>query len=183
MYIVTGYDIAHSFCNHSTFFRLLICFSKTVVPDDDEDHQPFHAQTPPTPPVPHQTSPGPSPPPSPRPMRQRAMEQLRPVSIPNIVCGTAGHDPIQKIAAFDKHNMPDGHPADEAFSHESALGMERPQLRTGRTAGAGRWLLIAFGNWNTGIENLIAFDDEGPCRGIDLKIWELTKVRNLFCVY
>jgi hypothetical protein len=116
MYKITGYDIAHSNCNHSTFFRLLICFFKTVVPDDDEDHQPFHEQTPPTPPVPHEISPGPSPPPSPRPVRQRAMTQLRPVSIPNIVFDMAGHDPIQKIAAFNRHYMPDGQPADEASS-------------------------------------------------------------------
>ena len=96
-----------------------------VVPDDDEeDHgqrnsdveerEPHRAQTPPTPPVQH--GPSGSPLPSPRPMRQRAMAQLRPVSIPNIVCDTAGPDPLRKIADFDRHYMPDGQPADESSS-------------------------------------------------------------------
>ena len=67
-----------------------------VVPDDNEDDdlgrnseeedlQPPRSQTPPTPPVHAQPSPSP-----PRPIRQRAMAQLRPVSIPNIVSDTAG---------------------------------------------------------------------------------------------
>jgi hypothetical protein len=61
----------------------------TVVPDDDgqrgldEEDRPCRSQTPPTPPV--QAGPSQSPPPSPRPMRQRAMAQFRPVSIPEIV--------------------------------------------------------------------------------------------------
>ncbi len=60
----------------------------TVVPDDDgqrgpdEEDRPCRSQTP-TPPA--QAGPSQSPPPSPRPMRQRAMAQLRPVSIPVIV--------------------------------------------------------------------------------------------------
>lgn len=97
-----------------------------VVPDDDdeedrgqrhsdvEEREPHRAQTPPTPPVQHE--PSGSPLPSPRPMRQRAMAQLRPVSIPNIVCDTAGPDPLRKIADFDRHYMPDGQPADESSS-------------------------------------------------------------------
>ena len=63
---------------------------------DDEKREPHRAQTPPTPPVQHE--PSGSPLPSPRPMRQRAMAQLRPVSIPNIVCDIAGPDPLRKIA-------------------------------------------------------------------------------------
>jgi hypothetical protein len=84
----------------------------TIVPDDDgqrsadEDHRPSRSQTPPTPPV--QAEPSQSPPPSPRPMRQRAMAQLRPVSIPEIVRDMAGSDPLQKIADFDRHYMPEG---------------------------------------------------------------------------
>jgi hypothetical protein len=31
--------------------------------------------------------------------------------------------------------------------------------------------------WNNGIETMIAGDDEGPCMGIQLNIWERTKVR------
>ncbi len=34
--------------------------------------------------------------------------------------------------------------------------------------------------WNTGIEYEIAGDDEGPCMGIELNIWERYKVRKLF---
>jgi hypothetical protein len=30
--------------------------------------------------------------------------------------------------------------------------------------------------WNSGIESMIAGDDEGPCMGIELNIWERTKV-------
>ena len=91
-----------------------------VVPDDDlgriseeEEQQPPRSQTPPTPPDsdPHQPSPSP-----PRPIRQRAMAQLRPVSIPNVVCDIAGPDPLRKIADFDRHYMPDGQPADETSS-------------------------------------------------------------------
>jgi hypothetical protein len=77
-----------------------------VVPDDDDDRgqsnsdeeerQPYRAQTPPTLPIQHE--PSRSPLPSPRPMRQRAIAQLRPVSIPNIVCDIAGPDPLRKIA-------------------------------------------------------------------------------------
>ncbi len=37
-------------------------------------------------------------------MRQRAMAQLRPVSIPEIVRDMA----VRKIADFDRHYMPDG---------------------------------------------------------------------------
>ena len=90
-----------------------------VVPDDDDDdddrgqrhsdveeREPHRARTPPTPPVQHEPSGS----------RQRAMAQLRPVSIPNIVCDTAGPDPLRKIADFDRHYMPDGQPADESSS-------------------------------------------------------------------
>jgi hypothetical protein len=30
--------------------------------------------------------------------------------------------------------------------------------------------------WRSGIESMIAGDDEGPCKGIELNIWERTKV-------
>ena len=63
---------------------------------DDEEREPHRAQTPPTPPVQHK--PSGSPLRSPRPMRQRAMAQLRPVSIPNIVCDIAGPGSQRKIA-------------------------------------------------------------------------------------
>jgi hypothetical protein len=82
-----------------------------VVPDDDlgriseeEEPQPPCSQTPPMPPDHHQPSPSP-----PRPIRQRAMAQLRPVSIPNIVSDMAGPDPF-------RYYMPDGHPAAETSS-------------------------------------------------------------------
>ena len=37
--------------------------------------------------------------------------------------------------------------------------------------------------WNTGIESDIAGNDEGPCMGIELNIWERMKVSKLFDVY
>ncbi len=67
---------------------------------DDEEREPYRGQTPPTPPVQHE--PSGSPLPSPRPMCQRAIAQLRPISIPNIVCDIAGPDPLRKIADFDR---------------------------------------------------------------------------------
>ena len=88
-----------------------------MVPDDDhgliseeEEQQNPRSQIPPTPD--HQ-QPSPSPP---RPIRQRAMAQLRPVSIPNIVSEMAGPDPLRRMADFDRHYMPDGQPAAETSS-------------------------------------------------------------------
>ncbi len=37
--------------------------------------------------------------------------------------------------------------------------------------------------WNAEIETIFAGDDEGPCMGIKLNIWERMKVSNLFDVY
>ncbi len=37
--------------------------------------------------------------------------------------------------------------------------------------------------WKTGIESDIAGDDEGPCMGIELNIWERMKVCKLLYVY
>ena len=37
--------------------------------------------------------------------------------------------------------------------------------------------------WNNGIESKIAGDDEGPCMGIELNIWERMKVSKLFYVF
>ena len=124
------------------------CHLATVVPDDDgqrghenedrpypdDDGQrghenedlPFRSQTPPTPPV-HAGSSA-SPPPSARPMRQRAMAQLRPVSIPEIVRDMAGSDPVRRIEEFDKHYMPDGQPAPEASSRGTCDG-HRAELK------------------------------------------------------
>jgi hypothetical protein len=89
-----------------------------VVPDDDlgriseeEEQQSPRSQTPPTQPDHYQPSPSP-----PRPIRQRAMVQLRPVSIPNVVSDIAGPDPLRRIAGFDRHYMPDGQPAAETSS-------------------------------------------------------------------
>ena len=91
---------------------LLIHLYLAVVPDDDlgliseeGEQQTSRSHTPPTPDH-HQPSPSP-----PRPIRQRAMAQLRPVSIPNLVSDMAGSDPLRKIANFDRHYMPDGQPA------------------------------------------------------------------------
>ena len=69
-------------------------------------------------------------------MRQRAMAQLRPVSIPEIV-------------------------RDMALKNSSGSAMAPDRF------------------WNTGIESDIAGDDEGPCMGIELNIWERMKVSKL----
>ena len=98
-----------------------------VVPDDahgqrfsdEEDQQPSRSHTPPTPPVQDEPSP---------PMRQRAIAQLRPVSIPSLVCDIAGADPLRKIADFDRHYMPDGQPADETSSR-GISGAHRAELK------------------------------------------------------
>ncbi len=77
-----------------TKWMVLLWFTPflAVVPNDDlgviseEDaQQPPRSLTPPTPPVHAQPSTSP-----PRPIRQRAVAQLRPVSIPNIVRWVAG---------------------------------------------------------------------------------------------
>ena len=101
-----------------------------VVPDDahgqrfsdEEEQQPSRSQTPPTPPVQDEPSP------PMRPMRQRAIAQLRPVSIPSLVCDIAGADPLRKIADFDRHYMPDGQPADETSSR-GISGAHRAELK------------------------------------------------------
>ncbi len=108
---------------------LLFTFLLAVVPDDDlggiseEDaQQPLRSLTPPTPPVHAHPSP------SPRPIRQRAVAQLRPVSIPNIVSNMVGSDPARRISDFDRHYMPDGQPAAETSSRGDA-GAHRSQLK------------------------------------------------------
>ncbi len=131
-----------------------------VVPDDDlgrisdeEEQYPPRSQTPPTPPDNHQPSPSP-----PVPIRQRAMAQLRPVSIPNIVSDMAGTDSLQRIADFDRHYMPDGQPAAETSlcgnsdEHRSCVMLRSAWKRmgmrlqnTGQIAKARLWLLIASG--------------------------------------
>ncbi len=108
----------------------------TVVPDDDgqrgHDHEdrPSRSQTPPTPPV-HAGS-SHSPPPSAGPMCQRAMAQLRPVSIPEILRDMAGSDPVRKIQDFDRHYMPDGQPAPKA-SARGTSDAHRAELKTNAT--------------------------------------------------
>ncbi len=62
-------------------------------------------------------------------MRQRAMAQLRPVSIPEIVRDMAGSDPVARIQDFDRHYMPDCQPAPEASSRGSSDG-HRAELKT-----------------------------------------------------
>ncbi len=108
----------------------LFIFFLAVVPDDDlggisevDEQQPPRSLTPPTPPVNAQPSPSP-----PRPIRQRAVAQLRPVSIPNIVSDMAGSDPAQRISDFDRHYMPDGLPTAETSSRGNA-DAHRAQLK------------------------------------------------------
>ena len=65
-------------------------------------------------------------------MRQRAMAQLRSVSIPEIVRDMAGSDPVRKIADFDRHYMPDGQQAPEASSRGTS-DAHRAELKTNAT--------------------------------------------------
>jgi hypothetical protein len=81
-------------------------------PPDLHDQSPG-SRTPPTPPVDRSQSP----PASPLPRRLRAVAQLRPVSIADVVRDTAGKNPQLKIADFDRHYMPDGVPEPEASVH------------------------------------------------------------------
>jgi hypothetical protein len=128
----------------------------TVVPDDDgqrghdEEDRPSRSQTPPTPPV-HAGS-SQSPPPSARPMRQRSMAQLRPVSIPEIVRDMAGTDPVRRIEDFDRHYMPDGHPAPEASSRGTS-DAHRAELKT-NAAGFRRSLSEVFAYLTHGTASL-----------------------------
>ena len=88
--------------------------SFTVVPDDDlvkepvEEHcdEPSGTHTPPTPDVsPSHAPPSPAP-----PLRQRAMAQLRPVSVPAVIKDMAGKNLAHTLREFDRHYMPNGHP-------------------------------------------------------------------------
>ncbi len=85
---------------------------------------PSRSQTPPTPPV--QAA---SPPACTRPLRQRAMVQLRPVSVPEIVRDMAGSDPLQKIADLDRHYMPEGRQAPEVSSRRTS-DAHRAEMKT-----------------------------------------------------
>ncbi len=67
--------------------------------DGRHENMPHGTRTPPTPPF---QSPPPASP------RLRAVAQLRPVSIPDIVRDMAENNPQQKLADFDRHYMPDG---------------------------------------------------------------------------
>ncbi len=69
--------------------------------DGHHENMPHGTCTPPTPP-------SRSPPPA--SLRIRAVAQLQPVSIPDIVRDMAGKNPQQKLADFDRHHMPDGVP-------------------------------------------------------------------------
>ena len=104
LYILFIYSsITNSSC--LLFLSTVLSDEDTGPPNhDDEQDPPAGMRTPPTPP----------PPSSPIPGRVRAIAQLRPVSIPDIVRDIAGSNPQQRIAAFDRHYMPDGVPAPEA---------------------------------------------------------------------
>jgi hypothetical protein len=65
-------------------------------------------------------------------MRLRAMAQLRPVSIPEIVRDMAESDPVRRIEDFDRHYMPDGQPAPEDSSRGTCDG-HRAVLKTNAT--------------------------------------------------
>jgi hypothetical protein len=47
-----------------------------------------------------------APPPAASPLRQRAMTQLRPVSVPAVIKDMAGKNLAQTLQDFDRHYMP-----------------------------------------------------------------------------
>ena len=92
----------------------------TVVPDDDLVEEPFKepcdepsgTRTPPTPDV----SPSRAPPPPAPPLRQRAMAQLLPVSVPAVIKDMAGKNLAKTLRDFGSHYMPNGHPDPDVSS-------------------------------------------------------------------
>ena len=70
----------------------------------DNEDMPLGTRTPPTPPSRW------PPPASSLPARVRAVAQIRPISIPEIVRDMAGKNTQQKLADFDRHYMQDGVP-------------------------------------------------------------------------
>ncbi len=94
------------------------CISFTVVPDDDLVEEPFgepcdepsRTRIPPTPDV----SPSHAPHPPAPPLWQRAMAQLRTVSVPAVIKDMAGKHLAQTLRDFDRHYMPNGHPDPDA---------------------------------------------------------------------
>ena len=131
-------------------YDFYIHYILAVVPDDDHEMHPPHAPTPPESPV--HAPPSQTPPSSPRPMRQRAMAQLRPVSIPNIVCDLAGPQPGRRIAEFDRHYMPDGQPAPETSSRGKS-DAHRTELKQ-HADGLSRSLSEVFAFLTHGTESL-----------------------------
>ena len=114
----------------------------TVVPDDDLVEEPFEepcdepsgTRTPPTPEV----SPSHAPLPPAPPLRQRAMAQLLPVSVPAVIKDMAGKNLAKTLRDFDRHYMPNGrHPtcigtacADPSNVRSLSL-TERPDVSVG----------------------------------------------------
>ncbi len=89
------------------------------------------------------TPPSRSPPPtSQQPSRIRAVANLRPVSIPDIVRDMAGKDPRRKLADFDRHYMPDGVPEPEKSVTEKT-GEHRSNLKR-KAKGIARSLAEVF---------------------------------------
>ncbi len=93
---------------------------------------PDGSRTPPTPP-------SQSPPPT---SRVRAVANLRPVSIPDIVRDMAWKDPRRKLADFDRRYMPDGVPMPEA-SVTGNTGEHRSNLKR-KAKGVARSLAEVF---------------------------------------
>ena len=128
-----------------------VLFLSAVLSDDDlgthnqEDQNDLSSglRTPPTPP----------PPGSPILNRVRAVSQLRPVSIPDIVHDVAGNNPQQRIADFDRHYMPDGVPAPEA-SVQGNADEHREDLKR-KADGISRSLsdVFAYLTYNTTSQN------------------------------
>ena len=101
--------------------------------DGHHENMPHGTRTTPTPP-------SPSPPPA--SPRIRAVAQLRPVSIPDIVRDMAGKDPKRKLGDFDRRYMPDGVPLPES-SGTGKTGENRSNLKR-KAKGIARSLAEVF---------------------------------------
>jgi hypothetical protein len=89
-----------NYCFNSVLFLSVVPGEELMDPSEESVEEPSGARTPPTPPAGGSSSQS----------RQRAMAQLRPVSMADTVKSMAGKDPVKSLQDFDRNYMPDGQP-------------------------------------------------------------------------
>jgi hypothetical protein len=146
------------------FYDILVA---TVVPDNDhvprsqESYKeprddPSGTRTPPTPAL----SPSHDPPPPAPPLRQRAMAQLRPVSLPAVIKDMADEFFAITLRDFDGHYMPHGHAdaddsargLDHAHSSDYEKLTEFPEI-SAKYSRFDTWYLFLGGSQETAVHN------------------------------